>query len=257
MQQCLIIEDEPEFSTQLSEFVGRTQIMAPPIICTTAMTALQAMSTNQIDLLFLDINLPDMSGLELIKALPGHPAIIITSSYSSRAVDCFDLEVVDFLHKPYDYNRFLRALSRAMVRTTPAVPVVVPEPVKETAAEKDMIFFKSGRRIERFRYDDILYIEAYGLYSKVHTASGTVAISKRISAVLDSLMQDRFIRIHKSFIINITYLKRLELKQVWIKEQRLPIGITYRPSVHQKMVQLGIREKVVTPTFVNASYKPA
>ncbi len=235
--QSLIVEDEPIFTEQLSQYISRVNFLAPPASCTSGIDALQVLATTPIDILFLDLALTDMTGLDLLKTTHNARAVVVTSAHHELAVDCFDLDIIDFLPKPYDFNRFLRALSRVMQRIQSATLVIEPKPVSR---EKEEIYFKSGRRLERFAYSDILYMEAYGLYTKIYTFDGTFAVNKRISVLTEELPSQRFVRIHKSYIINVDHLKRLESKQLWIKATKLPIGVTYHPIVHKKMELLGI-----------------
>ncbi|MEZ0541299.1 LytR/AlgR family response regulator transcription factor [Fibrella arboris] len=237
----LIVEDEPIFAGQLQNYIAQVQFLAEPRLCASGMEALQVMATTAVDIVFLDLSLPDMNGLDLLKASPrpnaNTRAVIVTSAHHELAIDCFDLDIVDFLPKPYDFNRFLRAVSRVLQRIQSSTTVVDPRP---TPPQKDEIFFRSGRRLQRFAYTDILYMEAYGLYTKMYTSEGMFAVNKRISVLTDELPKERFIRIHKSYIINIDHLKRLESKQIWVKTVKLPIGVTYHPIVHRKMQSLGI-----------------
>ncbi|WP_461126670.1 LytR/AlgR family response regulator transcription factor [Spirosoma aerophilum] len=236
----LIVEDEPIFVEQLSQYIAQVNFLAPPMVCTFGVDALHILGTKPVDVLFLDLSLPDMTGLDLLRAIQNPPAILVTSTYSERAIDCFDLDIIDFLPKPYDFNRFLRGLTRVLKRTQSA-PVV--DIIPTANLEKDEIYFKSGRRLERFAFNDILHIEAYGIYSKLHTFDGTFAVNKRISVLAQELPPNRFLRIHKSYIVNVAHLKRLEAKQLWIKTTKLPIGVTYQPVVHDFMKALGISEK--------------
>jgi len=243
LYKVLVVEDDPTFSQQLTGFLVQTNLFEPPVVCTSALEALKMLATVSIDILFLDISLPDMSGLDLLRVLSKSPSVIISTAHSDSAVDFYDLDVADFLLKPYEYSRFLRALSRAMRRTTP-----LPEPVPVKSSEvipagQDAVYLKSGRRLERFPFQDILYVEAYGIYSKIHTPDGVFAVSRRISSLLteSQLPAQQFIRVHKSFIVNVIHIRRVDIKQVWIKGAKVPIGITYRPIVNNQFKSLGLR----------------
>ncbi|WP_461148523.1 LytR/AlgR family response regulator transcription factor [Spirosoma pulveris] len=240
LYNTLLVEDEPTFIEQLSHYINQVNFLSQPIICQTGVDALKALATTPIDILFLDLTLPDMSGLDLLKASRNTPAVIVTSAYSELAIDCYDFDIIDFLPKPYDFSRFLRGMGRVLefIQTKTAnevKPAFTPQ--------KEEIYLKCGRRLERFAYNDILYIEAYGLYIKVHTLDGVFAVNKRISILSEDLPNERFIRIHKSYIVNVTHLKRLDSKAVWIKTTKIPIGITYQTSVHEQLQKLGISAK--------------
>jgi DNA-binding LytR/AlgR family response regulator len=240
MYTCLIVEDDSAFVDQLRGYLAQTTLFAPPLVCSTAMEAFMMLNTSSIDLLILDYNLPGMTGLELLQGLTNLPPVIITTVYSDQAAACYDLDaVVDFLVKPFDYMRFFRGVRRALS--------IHPQPVEGKALEpapivdeKKHMFFKSGRKLNRFVLDEILYAEAYGTYIKVFTLSGPVIINQRLKTLENELPNDRFVRIHKSFIINVQHLSHLEAHQLQVSTKKFPIGITYRPAVLQFMQQAGI-----------------
>ncbi|QMW02376.1 LytR/AlgR family response regulator transcription factor [Spirosoma foliorum] len=240
MYSCLIVEDDPIFVDQLRAYLAQTTLFESPLVCSTAMDAFMVLTTKNVDLLILDYDLPGMTGLELIQGLTNLPPVIMTTVYSSHAATCYDLDaVVDFLVKPFDYMRFFRGIRRALAalpQLTENKPVE-PLPVVD---EKKHMFFKSGRKLNRFVLDDILYAEAYGTYIKVYTLTGPVIINQRLKTLENELPGDRFVRIHKSFIINVQHLSHLEAHQVQVSAKKFPIGVTYRPSVLQFMQQAGV-----------------
>ena len=229
MYTCIIIESDETVAQQLTQFLAKTTYFHPPIICLTGLEGLRQLFLQKIDVLFLDLDLPDISGIELIMALPQDQAVVVTSFRTDQAIDCYEVGVVDFLKKPYDFNRFLLSVGRAIKHNSLTKR---KEPLKE-------VYFKIGRQIERFQLNDILYIEAYGIYSKIHTKKAVVAITKRISDVLPDLDSNYFIRIHKSFIINAMHLKRADQKHILINDTRIPIGTTYRSKVAEFINNLG------------------
>lgn len=240
MYSCLIVEDDSAFVDQLRAYLAQTTLFEPPLVCSTAMEAFLLLNTTSVDLLLLDYNLPGMTGVELLQGLINLPPVIMISAYSEPAITCFDLDAVaDFLVKPFDYLRFFRGLRRALALQLPPVvtKAVEPAPVVE---EKKHIFFKSGRKLNRFVLDDILYAEAYGTYIKVYTQNGPVVLNQRLKTLENELPSNRFIRIHKSFIINVQHLSHLEANQVQVSSKKFPIGTTYRPAVLQFMQQAGV-----------------
>ncbi|MGF7216720.1 DNA-binding LytR/AlgR family response regulator [Spirosoma lacussanchae] len=244
MYCCLIVDDDPAFSEQLITYLARTALFSAPLVCRTAEEAFSLLNTNPINLLLLDYELPDMNGLDLLACLPQPPQVIITTVHVQPAVACFDIDAVaDFITKPYSYPRFLRAIRRAL--GSQIQPLATTTPDKPAAINDDRyIYFKSGRKLNRFVLDDIVYAEAYGAYTKIHTLTGSVAINQRLATLQNELPANRFLRVHKSFIINALHLSNLETHRLHVLSHKIPIGITYRPAVLQFMQQAGITEAI-------------
>ncbi|RYC68422.1 MULTISPECIES: LytR/AlgR family response regulator transcription factor [Spirosoma] len=240
MFSCLIVEDDPSFSDQLTTYLAKTTLFDAPLICRTAREAFSLLNTIPINLVLLDYDLPDMNGLDLLACLPQPPQVVMTTAHTQPAVACFDIDAVaDFLTKPYSYPRFLRAVRRALGNQLQ--PAESQPASKAPAAREDKyIYFKSGRKLNRFVLDDIVYAEAYGAYTKVHTLTGSVAINQRLATLQNELPRNRFLRVHKSFIINSLHLSNLETNRLHVLSYKIPIGITYRPAVLQFMQQAGI-----------------
>lgn len=237
MYSCLVLEDEPGSVHQLTEYIQQLDFLTPLPLCQTASQARSILMNTPVDLFFIDSPLPTTLGYEFINSLRHKPAVIVSSAHTGYALDWFDLDIADYLVKPYDYGRFIRSVNRSILKIAPPLP-------KPASLASELIYFKSGRRIEKFQLGDILYIEAYGIYAKIHTLHGPVTINQRISDLASKLRPDQFVRIHKSYIANITSLKRLESKHLWVNEIKLPIGITYRETVHANLKRLGIIETV-------------
>jgi len=217
-KKCLIIEDEPQYQHLLEEYISRLPFFASPEVCSTAESALLLLSKNSFDVIFLDIELPGISGIELLQSFTERYPVIITSSHIGFAVESFDLNVIDYLVKPYSFARFTRAVNRAFL---------VDKPPAEQSNE---IFLKVGRKLQLFKFSEIEYIEADGPYSKVFQKSKFVLVNDNISVIQDRLPKHLFIRIHKSFIINLTFLTAYDYRTIWLNEVKIPIGETYRKS---------------------------
>lgn len=257
MYTALIVEDDPVYATQLANYLSQTMLFNAPTICQKASEAVKFLSTHpDVDLVFLDYHLPDMTGLDMLKILINTPPVIITTADPMQAVHCYDIDpIIDFLPKPYDYIRFFRSIRRALGVINPAAKQTVSTlsepllsqdtafsetaPVLSTNGQK-VIYFKSGRAQVRFVLDEIKYAEAYGSYIKVCTQNGATAINTRLSALEKDLPADQFIRVHKSFIINMHHLRRLDAHQVHVAGKKIPIGITYHTKVMQQMRKAGI-----------------
>lgn len=240
MYTCIIIEDEPVFANLLTDYVNRTNMFTMPVVCHTAMEAFSMMNQKQFDVVFLDCHLPDMNGLELISQFSKISKVIVTTAHTNLAVDCFDIdEIIDYIVKPFEFPRFLRAVRRAIADLTP---------VLKDIEDKEVIYLKAGRTFAKFIVSEILYVEAFGAYVKVFTAQGFTVVNQRLAPLLkNELSSKRFIRVHKSFIVNSDYLSKIDASRLSIGQMKIPIGITYRTTFTKYLQQMGIVDKDQKP----------
>lgn len=234
---AVIVDDNPVDVTAVVEHLRSSAIFDTLYTAYTVLEAYNLLISNSIDIVFLDIELSGKSGFDLLALMPNHPAIVVISAHSHYAVDCFDLRIADFISKPFTYPRLFRAIGRALVTnhspvSTPALPA--PTYVREN------IYLKIGRKTERFFLDEILFIEAYGIYIKLHTKHGLFVVNEKISKIEQKLPNNQFIRIHKSYVINITCITRVESQAVYLDKARLGIGVTFKDHVHTILKKLAI-----------------
>ncbi len=232
----LIVEDDPLAQKGLIHFLAKTNMFEEAVVCGTVTEAFEYLNRKSADIIFLDIELPDLSGLELLKLFPSHAPVIITSSHVELAADCFDFDVVDFLPKPFSYTRLLRAIQRANQKL--AIPQTATS--AEIIPNKNYIFLPTGRSTVRFNYNDILYIEAYGVYVKIITADGIVVVNQMLSNIEEALPQEPFLRIHRSFLVNLNHINRIASNELGVSTYQLPIGMSYKDKVAQKLKSSGL-----------------
>lgn len=230
----LIVEDDPLAQKSLTYLLSKTNMFEEAVVCGTVTEAFEFLNRKTADIIFLDIELPDLSGLELLKLFPAHAPVVVTSSHVELAVDCFDFDVVDFLTKPFSYTRLLRSIQRA-TKKIPEQTVSV-----EKAPDKNYIFLPTGRSTVRFNYSDILYIEAYGVYVKIITPEGTIVVNQMLSHIEEALPNDPFLRIHRSFLVNLNHINRIATNEVRVSTYFLPIGMSYKDKVTQKLKSSGL-----------------
>ncbi len=231
---ALIVEDDPVAEAELTLFLGRTNMFEKPTVFASVMESYSHLVGQTVDILFLDLELRDFSGLELLRLIESPPPVIITSSHVELAIDCFEFEVADFLSKPYSYTRLLRGIHRA-IQKQPSTHIS-----GEDASSKKHIFLQTGRASERFELNDILYIEAYGIYVKVITKSGVSVVNQIMSSIEKDLPPTSFLRVHRSFLINLEHLNRIESNDLWVGSYQIPIGLSHKDKVRQTLKNNGI-----------------
>lgn len=217
--KCLIVDDEPIAQNIVKGFVQQTPQLELVGICDNAMEALKILRTRSIDLLFLDIEMPMLSGLSFLKTLPHAPATIITTAYREFAVEGFELNVVDYLLKPFSFERFLRAVNK----------LETPQPAIHKAPQgQDYHYFKADRKQVKVFFDDILFIEGMSNYVRIHLKDRQLIVYQRLTDLEKTLPAQAFIRIHRSYIISLRNIEAYDQNKVEIAGRNLPIGATYR-----------------------------
>ena len=210
---CLIIDDEPASQDVLKKFISDISWMEIKGICNNAIEAIEIVEKERIDVLFLDINMPKLSGLSFYKSLHNPPLVIFTTAYSEYAVDGFNLNAVDYLLKPFSFDRFYQSVEK--------VRNIVNK-------NSNQLVLKSDKKLFLVQLDDILYVESLGDYIKVHTSNQNLVVYKTMNAISNSLPEDKFFRVHKSFIINLEKISYVEGNQIAIDNNKIPIGQKYK-----------------------------
>ncbi|RAJ77571.1 DNA-binding LytR/AlgR family response regulator [Chitinophaga dinghuensis] len=227
--KCLIVDDEPLAIALLENHISQLSTLEVVGTCANALQAAQELRTKQVDLLFLDIKMPQITGIEFLKTLRHPPAVIFTTAYREYALEGYELDIVDYLLKPITFERFFKAVERYYSRFSP----------KETLAgalnhlpPEDYIFLKTGNKFHKIATKDILYIESVKDYVALHRTDGSTFTAKyKISDLEEELQGKRFLRIHRSFLVNLTKVTAFTLQDIEIGPQELPIGNSYRELV--------------------------
>lgn len=223
---CLIVEDEPLAAQILEDYIGQIPGLRLAGTCQDVMEANAVLQSSRIDIIFLDINLPLISGVEFIRSLSRNYHIILTTAYHQYAVEGFSLGVADYLLKPIEFSRFLKAVNKVFDREKGASP-----PAEVSGEDQVYHFFNTGRKQVKVFERDIHYIESLKDYVKIHTGGRPVVTKYQIGQILDLLTGTNFLRIHKSFIINLEKITAFNASEIEIGETALPIGRTYREMV--------------------------
>ena len=217
-RSVLIVDDKESCVALLEAHIARLPFFCPPVVVGTVGSALNLLLEEEFDIVFLDIILPDLAGLDVLKALPRQSPIVITTADPSFAAECYDLNISDYLVKPHSFQRFIRSVNRALgVQFT-----------THTLADNQSIYLKVGRTIQRFDYEAIDLIEAYGIYTKIWYNQKAIVVNETISALEARLPVDIFMRIHKSYIVNLPKVTSYTHANLWIEATKVPIGALHR-----------------------------
>lgn len=228
--KCIIADDEPIAREILENYIAEIPYLELKASCKNAFEVLDVLQKETIDLLFLDINMPKLSGLSMLKTLQQRPKVIITTAYPEYAIEGFELSVNDYLLKPFSLERFLQAVMKVQQKESVQTEPQIVEP-KETNAS---IFVKSDKKLIKITVDGINYIEAYGNYVKIYT-SEMILTPQTLTDILETL-PSQFLRIHKSFAINFNKLKLIDGNQAVMETGgKLPIGKSFRKDLLAKI----------------------
>ena len=239
--RCLIADDEPLAHTLLENYIGRLKTLAVAGHAYNAFEVLDFLGENDVDILFLDINMPDMTGLEMLKTLSNPPIVILTTAYSEHSLEAFDLGVMDYLLKPIKFDRFMKAVNRVIELKKPQGGPSVFQPFAHENIEKteknhhDFIFIKDGVTNYKINFNDLLYVQAYGNFAKICTTKQTIVASVTMKHLEDELPDSLFTRVHKSYIVNIQKVSKIEGNVVYIEKTNIPVGAVYKMALDKKI----------------------
>lgn len=226
----IVVDDEFLARKLLQDYVSKVDSLRLVATCSNAIEAFNALKDNSIDILFLDIQMPDITGLDLVKTLEKKPAIVFTTAYSEYAVDAFNLGVVDYLLKPFDFPRFYQAIKKAIAQIGAANEKEENAAPSPTASEEpqDFIVVKADYKLYKINLDDLLYIEGQHEYVTFHTKQRRITALFALKDLEDRLPPDRFVRVHKSFIVSFKQIQDLDKTHVTVADERIPVGSSYR-----------------------------
>lgn len=224
---CIIVDDEPLSRDILEKYIAETPQLVLAGSYSNAMDAIQAIRELHVDLVFLDINMPRLSGISMVKVMEDPPLIIFTTAYPEYAIEGFELDVVDYLVKPFGFERFMKAVNKAMDRW-----LAKPD---HKGNRPGFIVVRSDKKIYKIAHDSIRYIQSAGDYLKLVTDRQVIIIHETIKDMVKTLPDDRFIRIHKSFIINLEQVMYVEGNEVNTGKEKLPVGAGYKEGLIKKL----------------------
>jgi len=221
--KCIAIDDEPFALELIAGYIQRTPFLELAGTFTNPFKAMSFLMNTKVDLIFLDINMPELSGIQLLKSLSTTPKVVFTTAYTEYGAESYDYNAVDYLLKPVKFERFLKAVNKV-------IDISSKENAKnETIKEHDdFIYIKSGTQTIKVPVDEILYIEGAGNYMTFFTLNKKIMSLFSMNELIHILPRDKFVRIHKSYIIAVKHINVIEKSRVIINKVPIPIGITYR-----------------------------
>lgn len=228
--KCIIVDDEPLARDVIRRYVEKIPNLQLSAEFGNAIEATVYLQEQQVDMIFLDIKMPQLTGTEFVRSLRRSPKIIFTTAHKEFAHEGFELDVVDYLLKPIRFDRFIRAVNKAFPSRQPENEQQVPAAHEETKTASAFIYLRVDRKMIKVLLDDILYIESDKDYVKVYTEKGFIITRQTIASVEAMLSERQFLRIHRSFIVSLNRLKSFTADTIEIGNKELPIGKLYRNS---------------------------
>ena len=217
--KCLIVDDEEIAINGIMDYMEDLEYLQLAETCSSAIEAMEILKHNEIDLMFLDINMPRLTGLELLESLEKPPLTILTTAYSEYALDGFRLHVVDYLLKPYTFQRFIQATQKAVELFRSRLILE-----NEDGGKKIDMYIRQGDTFQRINWEDILFAEAMQNYVKLHFKEKTFVIHQTMTSLEDILPKDYFFRIHNSFLVNVSRIEIISGGRLFVNGQELPIS---------------------------------
>ena len=230
---CLIIDDNPMARVVLQHLLQDIEGVKIMGECASAIEAYNLLQQESVDLLLLDVEMPGMSGLELIQSLRTQPIVILVTSKEQYAVEGYNLQVADYLLKPITYPRLLLAIQRA--RRFLPLPVSESNNSRTALTDSEHLFVRSNNALVRLRWDDVLFMAALGDYVTIVTAQKKHPVHTTMKSLEERLPNEQFIRIHRSYIVSLQHIDRIEEHTIFIADQQLSVSESYRAELHKRL----------------------
>lgn len=232
--RSLIVEDEPPAQEIISGYIRECGQLELVKICPDALAAMEILNREPIDLIFLDINLPVISGITFLKTIERPPMVIFTTAYPEYAVEGFEANAIDYLVKPFSFERFLKAVNKAVAQARSAQNT---SGANTTDPKQDYILLRSDKKLYKVLLSEILYIEATGDYLKIFYGDKHLVVHGTINGFLEKFPGGEFLRVHKSFVISVNQINYIEGNQIRIGSVFIPIGRSYKDDVERRLIK--------------------
>lgn len=229
MIRYIIIDDEPLAHELIEEFCSMLPHLQLEKNCYNALEAMQFLNSNTVDIMFLDLNMPKLKGFDFLRTLTNPPKVIVTTAYGEYALEGFELNVADYLLKPFSFERLVKAINKAVSSR----PVNNEKTSVISTSSNTRFFLKGDKKYHQISSENILYIEAYGNYTKLYFKDEMIVSHEKISAFEVILPSENFLRVHKSFIVALDKIKLIEGNSIRIENHKIPIGQTYKSNINK------------------------
>lgn len=236
MLNCLIIDDEPLAQECIGNYVEKIDYLKLQGLGSNPLELTQLLDTKEVDLIFLDIQMPVMNGIDYLKMMQNPPMVIITTAYPSFALEGFQLDVIDYLLKPITFTRFFKAVNKAKDYYNLVSKSTVADGLPKAQTEEDYFFIKCDYKYERIFFNELLYVQALQNYVTIYTVKGKYITLLNLKNVEENLDKQYFIKVHKSYIVSISKIESIENNDILIQSARIPISRNYREEVIDKVV---------------------
>ena len=229
MIRCLVVDDEPLALHILEDYISKMPFLELVKVTTNPIEALQLVQQGNIDLVFLDVQMPELTGIQFLRIANGKSKVILTTAYSQYALEGYELDVIDYLLKPIAFDRFFKSVQKAQTIIQPsAKPEIKVEAVAQNDFLSDFIFVKTEHKIQKVYLNDILFIEGLKDYISIFTPGERIITLQNMKKMEDALPEKHFIRVHKSYIVSINKIDSIERSRIFIGDKIIPVGDTYR-----------------------------
>jgi DNA-binding LytR/AlgR family response regulator len=230
MIRCLVVDDEPLALNILEDYISKMPFLQLIKATTNPIEALTLVQQGDIDLVFLDVQMPELTGIQFLRIANGKAKVILTTAYPQYALEGYELDVVDYLLKPIAFDRFFKSAQKAqgIIQPAAAKPVALAEPAQKDDFSNDFIFVKTEHKIQKVYLHDILFIEGLKDYISIFTPAERIITLQNMKKMEDALPEKHFIRVHKSYIVSINKIDSIERSRIFIGDKIIPVGDTYR-----------------------------
>ena len=226
MIKYIIVDDEPIAHDIIKGYCDALPNLSFVQDCYDAIEAMECLRNNEVDLIFLDLNMPKLKGFEFLKALPQAPNVIVTTAYQEHALEGYELNIVDYLLKPFSFERFVKAVNK--------IEISKDEPkISNVKREDESLFLRSNKKIVQIITSDVLFIEATGNYIKIVLTDNEIMVREKISDIINLLPENEFMQVHKSFVIAKKHINEIEGNRILIKDYVIPVGKTYKLNLNK------------------------
>ncbi len=232
MVRCIAVDDEPLALDIIADYVAKVPELTLVASTTNAIEALTLVQQGEVDLVFLDVQMPELTGIQFLKIINGKCDVILTTAYPQYALDGYELNVVDYLLKPIAFDRFYRSIQKVLASKAakPSPATIAPQPPD---APVDFIFVKTEHKIQRVDLDDVLYIEGLKDYISIYTPVERIVTLQNMKKMEDILPGNRFVRVHRSYIVALDKIASIERGRIFIQDKVIPVGDTYRDAFYK------------------------